>query len=482
MLDTGIDVPDVVNLVFFKIVRSKTKFYQMLGRGTRLRPDLFGPDQDKDSFTIFDYCGNLDFFEQNPDGVEGGSGEPLIKKLFKHRLELLEGLQPLIAKEAREAAGGDSAQQAKTAPTQKPDSASAADGPGGFVADEITSNTDLATATVDLLHREVAAMNVDNFIVRPRRRHVERFLKREIWDTLTTEKIGDLAHHVAGLPSAIESEHIKTRLFDLICLKLQLTLLERLPAFEHYRRKVQDMAAALEEKDAIPMVKAQMPLIQQVQTDEYWQDITLPMIEQLRRRLRLLVKFIDKTRSDSVYTVLQDQIGESRTVELGNFDVGINLAQYRKKVEQFVRSHADHIAIHKIRTNEPLTPVDLKELERLLFESGDLEGREQLDELLGKRETLPAFIRSLVGLDREAAKKAFSKYLNSEMFSATQIRFVELIIDHLTQNGVMDPGLLYEQPFTGLHFEGLDGVFPGAGADEIIGIVQRVNENVLVLV
>lgn len=156
---------------------------------------------------------------------------------------------------------------------------------------------------------------------------------------------------------------------------------------------------------------------------------------------------------------------------------GSTLSNTRKKVAQFIRSNGNHIAIHKLRHNKPLTPTDLSELERFLFESGEVRSREQFETAFGKQENLTVFIRSLVGLDREAAKKAFSKYLDATSFDTNQIRFVEMIIDHLTQKGVMDAGRLYEQPFTGIHYEGLDGVFPDASADEIAGIVEGINLN-----
>lgn len=178
-----------------------------------------------------------------------------------------------------------------------------------------------------------------------------------------------------------------------------------------------------------------------------------------------------------MYTVLQDEIGEGKAVTIGGFDVGINVVQYRKKVEQFIRAHEDHIVIHKLKFNEPLTARDLAELERFLFESGEVQGREQFEKVFGKQEKLPIFIRSLVGLDRAAAKKAFSKYLDAAQFHANQIRFVEMIIDHLTQKGIMDAGLLYEQPFTGIHYEGLDGVFPSATADEIVNVIRSIRTN-----
>ena len=223
------------------------------------------------------------------------------------------------------------------------------------------------------------------------------------------------------------------------------------------------------------------PLIQEVQTDEYWQDVTLPILETLRRKLRDLVKFVDAKKRDPVYTVLQDEIGDGETVEIGGFDVGINLAQYRKKVEQFIRSNEDHITIQKLKLNVPLTASDLSELERFLFESGEVQSRDLFERVFGNEEKLSVFIRTLVGLDREAAKKAFSKYLDNTRFNTSQIRFVETIIDHLTQKGIMDAGLLYEQPFTGIHYEGLDGVFPSATANEIVNILDQINANAEVI-
>ena len=297
MLDTGIDVPDVVNLVFFKIVRSSTKFFQMIGRGTRLRPDLFGPDLDKEFFYIFDYCGNLEYFGENPEGVNGSATEPLSTRLFKLRLQLIEEL--------------------KTLQIDPPDLIKQA-------AEEVTSYGDiflpanpallsqLQKDTIDILHHEVAAMNVDNFIIRPKRKYVERFKDAEQWKALDNEKLGVLFHHIAGLPAELEKEDITAKLFDLTCLKLQLALISKSAVFAGLQKKVVDMAANLEEKETIPMVKAQMDLIQAVQTDEYWQDITLPMLERLRKNLRDLITFVEKTKRDPVFSALQDEIGEGK--------------------------------------------------------------------------------------------------------------------------------------------------------------------------
>lgn len=450
MLDTGIDVPEVLNLVFFKAVRSKVKFLQMIGRGTRLCPDLLGPGEDKTEFQIFDFCLNFEYFNEHPGGMAGAVGEPLSKKLFKRRLELLEHLPAPEINMQRECPPDEQA------------------------------HVRLRAEVADELHREVAAMNVDNFIVRPQREHVSRFAKRPAWESLDNAAIIDLRDQVAGLPSEIRADHITAKLFDLACLQMQLSVAQGSSDIEKLRQKVMKLAADLETKDTIPAVKAQIHLIQDVQTDEYWKHITLPMLESLRRKLRGLIQFVDKTSIKPVYTALADEMGEGKDVGLSDFSTGINIAQYKRKVEAYIRANENHVAIAKLKHNKPLTPQDLAELERFVYESGEAESRERFSQVFGDEQPLTLLIRSLVGLDRNAAKEAFSQFLDANRYSSQQIRFVEMVIERLTQHGVMDPGLLYEPPFTSIHYEGLDGVFPGSGADELIGLVKAVNANAAV--
>jgi len=230
MLDTGIDVPEVVNLVFFKLVRSKTKFWQMLGRGTRLCPDLFGPGRDKECFYIFDYCKNLEYFSQDIPGTDGSAVESLAKRLFDARLEVIAALddQPEggLANAVKEAMGNYGYPQ---------------------------SNDEMRQSVVERLLREVAAMNVDNFIVRPHRRLVEKYARPESWSTLAVEALGELSRDVAGLPSELDTENEEAKRFDLLTLSLQIALLRAEPGFERLRDRVQEIAGLLEEKDAIPM-------------------------------------------------------------------------------------------------------------------------------------------------------------------------------------------------------------------------------------
>ncbi|MCC2671866.1 MAG: restriction endonuclease subunit, partial [Armatimonadetes bacterium] len=189
-----------------------------------------------------------------------------------------------------------------------------------------------------------------------------------------------------------------------------------------------------------------------------------------------LVKFIEKRERKPVYTAIEDEIGEGTEVVFSSLASSIDAAQYRKKVMQLLEEHREHPAVLKVRFNEPLAPEDLHSLEALLHRL-DEGGGDRVRLLLGQ-ESLAAFIRRLVGLDREAAQRAFGHHLAESRYNSAQIRFIDQIVDHLTRNGVMDPGLLYEQPFTDFHPDGLDGLFPDSDADRIVRIIAAINENV----
>jgi type I restriction enzyme R subunit len=451
MLDTGIDIPEVVNLVFFKLVRSKTKFWQMVGRGTRLCPDLFGPGQDKQFFYLFDYCQNLEYFSQNPETTDGALGVSLGKRLFTARLELIGELDNLPAGEAPSEVARDR-QVAYVDPR---------------------TDAEVRRSIGELLHGEVAAMNLDNFVVRPRRRVVERYAKPEAWTVLSAEALSELAQEVAGLPSEREAEAEEAKRFDLLILNLQLARLRSEPGFERLRDQVKAIAGLLEEKSTIPMVHDQMVLIQQVQTDEWWQDVTVPMLEIVRRRLRDLVKFIEKRQRRPIYTDFADEMGGETHVVLPGFGEGTDYAKFRAKVQAFLRAHKDHVSIHKLRMNKALTGEDLAELERMLVESG-IGAAEEIGRAKTESQGLGLFVRSLVGMDREAAKSALSGFLNGKTWTASQIEFVNLIVNHLTEHGVMNAARLYESPFTDLTPKGPDGIFSSAQVDELMAALERV--------
>jgi type I restriction enzyme R subunit len=440
MLDTGIDIPEVVNLVFFKLVRSKTKFWQMIGRGTRLCPDLFGPDKDKEFFYVFDYCMNLEFFSQNPETTDGALGASLGKKLFTARLELISELDKKQLPVVRE--GED-------------------------------TETKLRRELAEFLRAEVTAMNLENFVVRPKRRFVEKYAKPEAWTELRPEALGELVHEVAGLPSEQEAEDEEAKRFDLLILNLQLAVLRSEPAFSRLRDQVKAIAGLLEEKASIPMVQQQLPLIQELQTDEWWQAVTTPMLETVRKRIRALVKLIEKQKRKPIYTDFEDQMGSETTVQLPGFDAPDSYERFRSKARAFLKEHQNHVAIHKLRMDEPLTPTDLKELEQMLARAG-VGSSENLERAKQESDGLGVFIRTLIGLDREAAKKAFGQFLSGKNQTANQIEFINLIIDHLTERGVMDASRLYESPFTDVNPQGPEGVFTSAQVDALISVLAGI--------
>ncbi|MHB1298607.1 MAG: DEAD/DEAH box helicase family protein [Gemmatimonadaceae bacterium] len=451
MLDTGIDVPEVVNLVFFKLVRSKTKFWQMLGRGTRLCPDLFGPGQHKRFFYLFDYCQNLEYFSQNPETTDGALGASLGKRLFTARLELIGELDTRRADDLARGAVSETL-------AAYPDPA---------------TDADVRRSIGELLHAEVAAMKLDNFVVRPRRRAVERYARPEAWAVLPPDALSELAHEIAGLPSEREAEAEEAKRFDLLILNLQLARLRAEPGFTRLRDQVRQIAGLLEEKSAIPMVRDQMALIQEVQTDEWWQDVTVPMLERVRRRLRDLVRLIEKQRRKPIYTDFEDEMGGETAVLLPGLGESTDSAKFRAKAQAFLRAHEDHVTIRKLRMNRALTAADLAELERVLLESG-IAAAEEIGRAKTESQGLGLFVRSLVGLDREAAKHALGGFLNGKTWSASQIEFVNLIVNHLTEHGVMEAARLYESPFTDLTPHGPDGLFDATQMDALMAALAAV--------
>ncbi|MCK9397118.1 MAG: DEAD/DEAH box helicase family protein [Methylobacter sp.] len=446
MLDTGIDVPEVVNLVFFKVMRSKTKFWQMLGRGTRLCPDLFAPGIDKAFFYLFDYCQNLEFFSQNPDHSEGSSGESLSTRLFKRRLEMIAELdkKPVTCNQIAER------------------------------ADYRFNEAQLREELAAFLHRNVAAMNLDNFVVRTQRKSVEKYAKPESWQKLGIDDFNELTQNLAGLPTELGDEDEEAKRFDMLVLRTQLAILQARPDFTSLREKIQAIACALEEQEAIPAIKAQMPLIQAIAGDEWWEDATVPMLEIVRKKLRALVKLIEKGKKNVVYTDFEDELGDETPIELPQVGIGMNLARFREKARQFLRAHESHVSLQRLRRNQPLTPSDLTELEHMLLEAGG--SLELINQAKEQSHGLGIFIRSLIGLDRETAKLAFSEFISGTTATPNQIEFINLVVQYLTENGVMEPDRLYESPFTDINPLGPEGVFSSTKVDRIVQVLVEIRQ------
>jgi type I restriction enzyme R subunit len=446
MLDTGVDVPEIVNLVFFKPVFSRVKFSQMLGRGTRPCLDLFGPGQHKTEFLVFDLCSVFDFFKQQDALAERET--PIVAspstRLFRGRLELLRRL------------------------AARPDPTS--------------DETSLLTELRDDLHRQVAGMRHENFFVRPHWPLVRRFVERPRWDRLGELDLQELREHLAELPSEHAEGNPDARDFDLRCVALQIALLDGARSLPSQIEEMVDIAGRLLEKRAIPQIAAKQPFIASLQDETTWQRATVSFLETVRRELRLLVGFLDpRSKRPPVYTDFEDKLllddPADADADVPTFAFTGDL--YRRRVTQFIRDHQDHLTIAKLRTNKPLTPADLDELERLLLAADVGENRDKLASLYGELGSLPAFIRSLVGLDRAAVSDAFSTFLGdrSRPLTSAQANFVRQIVDYLTRQGVMEIGALYEPPFTDLHAEGPEGLFAEPDIDALVHIIRSINTN-----
>jgi type I restriction enzyme R subunit len=416
MLDTGIDVPEVVNLVFFKMVRSKTKFC---------------PDDDKTEFKVFDYCQNLEYFSQPLVPSEGSGGVPLSEQIFKARLELIQAFDTLHV---------HSAERAEIA---------------------------------DVLRGAIASMNHGNFLVRPHLQLVERFASADQWKTVSVGDLAALADRVAKLPTQLEPEHEDAKRFDVLMLNTQLGLLRGEP-FDRQRRVLEQIAGLLEDQQTIPAIAAELELIQDVQRDEWWVDVSYPMLEQLRQRLRGLVPLIERSKKAIVYTNFGDMLGDATEIALpgiGGSVASAEFAQFRKKAQHFLKEHLAEGAVAKVRSGAPLTTDDIADLQRILVAAGigDTDTFEQASKKAG---SFGLFIRSLVGLDRAAAKAAFAEFLDDKRYTKNQIQFVTLIIDELTERGVVEAARVYESPYDSVAPQGPEAIFTEADLDRIFATID----------
>ncbi|HOY83480.1 MAG TPA: type I restriction-modification enzyme R subunit C-terminal domain-containing protein, partial [Rhodoglobus sp.] len=434
MLDTGIDVPEVVNLVFFKPVHSKTKYWQMVGRGTRLRPDLYGPGEDKKDFVIFDVCQNIEYFNQDLPSAGTSATPSLRSRLFTSRLELLAAI--------------DAA----------PDDA------------ELSA---LREGIAARLHEQVSGMSLDNFLVRRSRRAVERFAQGSSWLSISGDDFTE-AGTLADLPSAIDVQDTDelAKRFDLLALRAQLGVLAADPGLAAAKERMRAIASALGEQRGIPVIDNNIQLIEAVAGEDWWVDVTVPLLELARIRLRELVKLIDSSARTVVYTDFKDTAGESAIVEIRKVAVGVDRARFREKAIAFLREHENDLAVSRLRKGLPLAPGDLQQLENIMIENG-LDATQVRD---AAAHGLGLFVRSLVGLDRAAATDALSSFTAGLTLTANQQSFVGLIVEQLTQRGLVEPELLFAAPFTDVAPTGPVALFGDAKVNELVAVLRRIRE------
>lgn len=435
MLDTGIDIPELVNLVFFKKVRSKAKFWQMIGRGTRLYEDLFGPGLHKEKFLIFDYYYNFEFFEINKRGHEAGIHISLTENLFNIKVDLIKALEHLDYQENE------------------------------FI--------EYRNELIDNISLLIKGINTDRFNARMRLHLIDKYSDKRAFESLKEIDVKNLKDEISPLIISTDDDELAKR-FDYLMYTIQYAYLEKKP-YSKPKTRVKKTANDLEKKGSIGQVQKNKELIYQLQEEEFWEDADLFDYERVRKVLRELIKLIDRERQGIYYTDFKDEvIGVREGSPI--YDVN-NLENYKERVVSYFKKYRDDLPIYKLRNNEELTKEDIKYFEKILFE--ELGDRDSYKKVYGNKPLLK-LVASITGMDKEAAKKEFSKFMIDEKLNSDQINFVNNIIDYIVKNGSIEKEVLQEFPFNKnggvlkLFDDKLDL------AREIISIVDKINDRLIV--
>ena len=403
MMDTGIDVPEVVNLVFFKKVMSKAKFWQMIGRGTRLCPGLLD-GKDKKQFYIFDFCGNFDFFRMNPKGKSVPMTMSVQERIFELKTQMVYKLQDLA-----------------------------------YQTDELIAFRD--TLIEDITFK-IKQLNRENFSVKQHLKFIDLYSDKKSFEALTPVDLQQLSEEIAPLILPYEDEISAIR-FDALMYAIELGHI----AGNKYSKGIKDLVGkvrAVATVGTIPAVKAQKDFINQILNTDYLERATVNDFEAIREKIRDLIKYIPHVEKPIYETDFDDDVlsMDWKESELDSDE----LQNYKMKVNYYIRNHMDVPVIAKLYTNQPLTAADIESLEEILWsELGTKEEyqTEYQDKPLGE------LVREIVGLDMNSAKQAFSKYLNDVNLDDRQIYFVNQIINYIVQNGMMKNfAVMQDTPFT----------------------------------
>ena len=431
MLDTGIDVPEVLNLVFFKKVMSKAKFWQMIGRGTRLCPGLMD-GKDKDKFYIFDFCGNFEFFRMNK-GRPTANMIALQGAIFHLKAQIAFKLQDL--------------------------------------AYQATDLISFRKALVEDMVGKVQELNRENFAVRQHLKYVELYSNADNYNALTYEDTLLMGQELAPLITP-EEDDAKAMRFDALIYGIELAYL----AGKKYGKARSDLfkkVSAVASVANIPEIMAQAELIDKILHTDYVENAGINEFEHIRENLRDLMKYIPQT-SVRYDTNFDDEI---LSVDWNESDLeNDDLKNYKAKAEFYVRQHMDNVVIAKLKSNVPLTAEDVQALEKILWSEV---GTKQDYEAEYGQKPLGEFVREIVGVDMNAAKEAFAQYLNDASLDSRQIYFVNQIVEYIVHNGMMkDMSVLQEAPFTdyGSIVEVFTDLSVWAGIRQAI---ERVNANAL---
>lgn len=389
MMDTGIDVPECVNLVFFKKVRSKTKFWQMIGRGTRLSKELTCIDQidgeytSKRRFLIFDYCGNFEYFRAHKEGFESRETKTLSENIFGKQIRIAVALQE-----------------------------------SAFAGDDYQS---WRSELVETCYSQVLALNTDLIAVRLHIQSVEKFKKPGAFNYISEGDKGELMQQIAPIVHLDDNDEFAKR-FDNFMYGLVIAQIEQMPSLKNAQKQLRDIGTLLERKVSIPQVKAKLPIIKEVNTDAFWEANDFLLYERVRKELRELIKFLnDVDPRKPIINRLSDPIIDQK--EGDPMEPGYDFEDYRAKVNRYVNENGNALAIYKLTHNIPLSAADYSELEHVL--TSELGSKEDYEREYGDT-PFGLLIRKIAKLDHEAAMQAFSQFINDQSLNQKQIAFVHI--------------------------------------------------------
>ena len=426
MLDTGVDVPSVLNLVFFKCVKSKIKFMQMIGRGTRLCPKVFG-DTDKKEFYIFDWCNNFEYFSVHSDGANPVAVKSLTERLYALRLDIAAALQSAEHQEKED---------------------------DRRLHDELK----------EILHAQVSQLSRARIDVRAHLQTIEPYREREAWVCLSDLDVAELKGIAHLLPRPKENEAAKK--FDVLMLCLQLEQVDSTVKADNSRASVIKIAQLLEKKSTIPAVRERMETIKEVQTAVFWEHSTLNSLERVRKELRELVHVLAESRDERRFVInIEDAISSDAVAAPVTLK-----ATYHDRVIDYLAKHTDNEVLRKIQNFEQLTTDDVNELQRIFWE--ELGTRTEFDEATnGKKynHNVAAFIRVIQGVDRQKALALYTRFIKDGNLTGEQEQYLKEILNYLSENGDLQMSDFMEYPLNRNRWRDVFGEY-------FVGLKDFVNE------
>jgi type I restriction enzyme, R subunit len=441
LLDTGVDVREITNLVFAKPVYSYTKFWQMIGRGTRILDD--DPHKrkpwcpDKDKFLIIDCWGNFDFFKMKPKGKEPNQQVPMPVKLFHARLDQLEAA---IAK----------------------------------------GETDIVKRVKQTLRDDLDSLPKNNVIVSDQSAEIAKIKPQQFWHQLCADGIAYLRQTIAPVLRARSGIDMKAMRFetDLVCLS-EATLNESKETIEAIKESIIEQVSELPLN--VNLVRKEETLIQSVMQPSWWTNMADSKVVGLIERLGPLMRLRERKTTAMMELNLEDLLISKEYVEFGPENERISTNAYRDRVEAYIQNMVDeNPVLTRLKAGEDVSEDDIHALAELLRGEDPYITEELLRKVYDhKAARFIQFLKHILGLEplqdwAETVALAFDRFIaEHNTFSQLQIQFILTLKTFILQNGKVERKDLIAAPFTQIHPDGIRGVFGGNEIAEILSFAEK---------